>query len=105
MQECFYSAVLECGILSKREVITFFCDISKFSLKEILKLNGKLKHVDNLLTYKTSEFCNYEVAYEIADALYNNGKIKEAKELYVLVFNDHAFPDLDKLEEHMREIK
>ena len=35
MQECFYSAVLECGILPKREVITFFCDISKFSLKEI----------------------------------------------------------------------
>lgn len=33
------------------------------------------------------------------------GKIKEAKELYVLVFNNHAFPDLDKLEEHMREIK
>ena len=33
------------------------------------------------------------------------GKIKEAKELYVLVYNNHAFPNLDKLEEHMREIK
>lgn len=33
------------------------------------------------------------------------GKINDAKELYVLVYHNYAFPDLDKLEEHMREIK
>lgn len=51
------------------------------NLKELVKISGRLKHIENLEQYEDSEFCNPEIIYEIANAYYTNGKVNEAKEL------------------------
>lgn len=49
------------------------------NLKEIVKLAGKLKMTDKLFEYQNSQHCSEEVLYEIANALYENGKSPRQK--------------------------
>jgi len=51
------------------------------NLKQIIKLLGKLNLTEELLAYKTSEACNEDVLYEIANAMYQNRNVTEAKSI------------------------
>lgn len=51
------------------------------NLKKVVILLGKSKQINDLKLYIDSEDCNSEVLYEIANAMYLNGKSTEAEEL------------------------
>ncbi len=59
----------------------FDFDKNSKNLQEIVKLSGKLHLTDKFSEYIDSPYCDLDVIYEIAKALYENNKSSDAKKL------------------------
>lgn len=81
------------------------CDCIKYGVKQKAKDFELIPYLPPKIKLTFTNSAGIDKTYTPVLTKIDYGKLKDAKEIHVLVYKDYAFPDFNELERHIKEIK